>query len=65
MHYVEVACELPFPEGCWLPASTIRLGSHAAAAGSSADETIPAWPVWKAGYGGPGLHRRNFGLPHA
>jgi hypothetical protein len=63
MYYVEVACELPTPEGCWLPASTIRLGPHAAAAEASVDETVPAWPVWKAGYGGPGLHRRNLPAP--
>ncbi|MBC7112734.1 MAG: hypothetical protein H5T34_01710 [Candidatus Methanomethyliales bacterium] len=32
---------------------------------TSFGEAVSAKPVWKAGYGGPDLHRRNFGLPHA
>ncbi|MBC7113037.1 MAG: hypothetical protein H5T34_03310 [Candidatus Methanomethyliales bacterium] len=58
-------CELPTDEDRGLPASKTGLDPHTPTAEASADETVPMEPVWKAGYGGLGLRRRDFGLPHA
>ena len=48
-----------------LPASTTRLDPHSPRAQVSFVEAVSANHVWEVGYGGLGLHRRNFGLPHA
>jgi hypothetical protein len=56
--------ELPTPEGCWLPASTTGLDPHPPRAQFPVSGNFPSSHVWKVGYGGLGLRRRNFGLPH-
>ncbi|MBC7113268.1 MAG: hypothetical protein H5T34_04525 [Candidatus Methanomethyliales bacterium] len=57
--------ELPTDESRGLPASPTGLDPRTPTAEASFGEAVSAKPVWKAGYGGPDLHRRNFGLPHA